>query len=108
MTSNSENQITRSDLIKSAVNTGALGMEFSWTYYKQMNIAFCLMVANMLKKIYAGRPDDYAEALHRHSAFFNITPQLAITFYHSKSFTIEINITDIYIGIVFVYSVIGG
>ena len=42
-----------------------------------MNIAFCLMVANMLKKIYAGRPDDYAEALHRHSAFFNITPQLA-------------------------------
>ena len=34
MTSNSENQITRSDLIKSAVNTGALGMEFSWTYYK--------------------------------------------------------------------------
>ena len=77
MTSNSENQITRSDLIKSAVNTGALGMEFSWTYYKQMNIAFCLMVANMLKKIYAGRPDDYAEALHRHSAFFNITPQLA-------------------------------
>ncbi len=77
MTSNSENQITGSDLIKSAVNTGALGMEFSWTYYKQMNIAFCLMVANMLKKIYAGRPDDYAEALHRHSAFFNITPQLA-------------------------------
>jgi len=77
MTSNSENQITRSDLIKSSLSTGALGMEFSWTYYKQMNIAFCLMVANMLKKIYAGRPDDYAEALHRHSAFFNITPQLA-------------------------------
>ena len=50
MTSNSENQITRSDLIKSAVNTGALGMEFSWTYYKQMNIAFCLMLAKMLKK----------------------------------------------------------
>ncbi len=42
-----------------------------------MNIAFCLMVANMLKKIYAGRPDDYAEALHRHCAFFNITVQFA-------------------------------
>ena len=77
MTSSPENKITRSDLVKSAVNVGALGMEFSWTYYKQMNIAFCLMVANMLKKIYAGRPDDYAEALNRHSAFFNITPQLA-------------------------------
>ena len=73
MTSSPENKITRSDLVKSAVNVGALGMEFSWTYYKQMNIAFCLMVANMLKKIYAGRPDDYAEALHRHCAFFNIT-----------------------------------
>ena len=60
MTSSPENKITRSDLVKSAVNVGALGMEFSWTYYKQMNIAFCLMVANMLKKIYAGRPDDYA------------------------------------------------
>ena len=77
MTSSPENKITRSDLVKSAVNTGALGMEFSWTYYKQMNIAFCLMVANMLKKIYAGRPDDYAEALHRHCAFFNITVQFA-------------------------------
>ena len=75
MTSSPENKITRSDLVKSAVNVGALGMEFSWTYYKQMNIAFCLMVANMLKKIYAGRPDDYAEALHRHCAFFNITVQ---------------------------------
>jgi len=53
MTSSPENKITRSDLVKSAVNVGALGMEFSWTYYKQMNIAFCLMVANMLKKIYA-------------------------------------------------------
>ena len=51
MTSSPENKITRSDLVKSAVNVGALGMEFSWTYYKQMNIAFCLMVANMLKKI---------------------------------------------------------
>ena len=77
MTSSPENKITRSDLVKSAVNVGALGMEFSWTYYKQMNIAFCLMVANMLKKIYAGRPDDYAAALHRHCAFFNITVQFA-------------------------------
>ena len=77
MTSSPENKITRSDLVRSAVNVGSLGMEFSWTYYKQMNIAFCLMVANMLKKIYAGRPDDYAEALHRHCAFFNITVQFA-------------------------------
>lgn len=69
--------ITKEDLIKSSLNVGALGMEFSWTYYKQMNIAFCLMVAKMLKKIYAGRPDDYIKALQRHAAFFNITVQFA-------------------------------
>lgn len=80
MTSNAtepQGVITKSDLIKSSLNVGALGMEFSWTYYKQMNIAFCLMVANILKKIYAGRPDDYNAALHRHAAFFNITVQFA-------------------------------
>lgn len=76
MTSN-ERVITKQDLVKASLNTGSLGMEFSWTYYKQMNIAFCLMVANMLKKIYRDRPEDYAEALHRHAAFFNITVQFA-------------------------------
>ena len=70
-------KITKKDLIRSSLNVGALGMEFSWTYYKQMNLAFCLMVAGMLKKIYHGRPDDYAAALHRHAAFFNITVQFA-------------------------------
>ena len=74
---NNQYKITKSDLIKSSLNTGALGMEFSWTYYKQMNLAFCLMVAGMLKKIYHGRPDDYAAALRRHAAFFNITVQFA-------------------------------
>lgn len=69
--------ITKQDLIKSSLNVGSLGMEFSWTYYKQMNLAFCLMVAKMLKKIYAGRPEAYNEALHRHAAFFNITVQFA-------------------------------
>ena len=70
-------KITKADLIKSSVNMGSLGMEFSWTYYKQMNIAFCLMVAKMLKKIYHDRPEDYAKALERHAAFFNITVQFA-------------------------------
>ena len=31
---NNQYKITKSDLIKSSLNTGALGMEFSWTYYK--------------------------------------------------------------------------
>lgn len=77
MAGSNERLITKSDLIKSSLNVGSLGMEFSWTYYKQMNLAFCLMIAKMLKKIYHGRPDDYIKALERHLAFFNITVQFA-------------------------------
>ena len=69
--------ITKSDLVKSSLNVGSLGMEFSWTYYKQMNLAFCLMVQKMLKKIYAGDEEAYNAALERHLAFFNITVQFA-------------------------------
>ena len=77
MTSSPENKITRSDLVKSAVNTGALGMEFSWTYVNQMGLAFGLMVKKMLKKIWHDDPAGYAAALERHTAFFNITVALA-------------------------------
>ncbi len=70
-------KITKSDLIKTSLNIGSLGMEFSWTYYKQMNIAFCLMMAKMLKKIYRNDEEGYRQALVRHMAFFNITVQFA-------------------------------
>ena len=70
-------KITKADLIKTSLNVGSLGMEFSWTYYKQMNIAFCLMMAKMLKKIYHDNEEGYREALVRHMAFFNITVQFA-------------------------------
>lgn len=72
-----EGVITKSDLIKSSLNVGSLGMEISWTYANQMGLAFCVMVDKMLRKIYAGDPEGYAAALERHSAFFNITVQLA-------------------------------
>ena len=74
---NNQYKITKSALINSSFNTGGLGMELFWTYYKKIKLAFCLMVAGMLKKIYHGRPDDYAAALRRHAAFFNITVQFA-------------------------------
>jgi fructoselysine and glucoselysine-specific PTS system IID component len=70
-------KINKHDLVKSSLNVGALGMEFSWTYYKQMNIAFCLMINNMLKKIYHDDEEGYWAAVQRHLAFFNITVQLA-------------------------------
>lgn len=72
-----ENAITKDDLVKSALNIGALGMEFSWTYVNQMGLAFGLMVKKMLKKIWHDDPKGYAAALERHTAFFNITVALA-------------------------------
>lgn len=71
------NAITKDDLVKSALNIGALGMEFSWTYVNQMGLAFGLMVKKMLKKIWHDDPAGYAAALERHTAFFNITVALA-------------------------------
>ncbi len=72
-----EHAITKDDLVKSALNVGALGMEFSWTYVNQMGLAFGLMVKKMLKKIWHDDPKGYAAALERHTAFFNITVALA-------------------------------
>lgn len=72
-----EHAITKDDLIKSSLNIGALGMEFSWTYVNQMGLAFGLMVKKMLKKIWHDDPEGYAAALERHTAFFNITVALA-------------------------------
>lgn len=68
-----QSPITRSDLIRASLNVGSLGLSFSWTYYKQMGIGFGLMIVGLLKKIYRGRPDDFAAALRRHVSFFNIT-----------------------------------
>lgn len=73
----SNNIITKNDLNKMAVNMGSLGMEFSWNYLGQMNLAFGLMMNPILKKIYKDDPEGYKEALIRHCEFFNITPQFA-------------------------------
>ena len=83
MTSKTENSaaysgpITKQDLLQSACNIGALGMEYSWNYPRQMHIAFALMINKMLKKVYKDDPEGYAAALARHLEFFNITPCLA-------------------------------
>lgn len=69
--------ITKKDMIKMSCNQGALGMEYSWNYPRQMHLAFCMMINSCLKKIYKDDPEGYAAALTRHVGFFNITPQLA-------------------------------
>lgn len=72
-----ERLITKKDMIKMSCNQGALGMEYSWNYPRQMHLAFCMMINSCLKKIYKDDPEGYAAALTRHVGFFNITPQLA-------------------------------
>lgn len=74
---NSEETITKKDLTRMSVNIGALGMEWSWNYPRQMHLAFCLMLEPLLKRIYKNNPEGYRDALERHVGFFNITPQLA-------------------------------
>lgn len=71
------NVITKKSLTRMCFNVGALGMEWSWNYPRQMHLAFCLMLEPQLKKIYKDDPKGYAETLTRHVEFFNITPQLA-------------------------------
>lgn len=69
--------ITKKDLVKTSLNVGSLGMEFSWTYVNQMGLAFCVMIMNCLKKIWGEGTEGYKQALERNAAFFNITVQLA-------------------------------
>lgn len=69
--------ISKKDLTRMAVNPGALGMEYSWNYPKQMSVPFCLMLNPLLKKIYKDDPKGYSEALQRHLEFFNITMYFA-------------------------------
>lgn len=77
MKTSNEKLFTKKDMTKMAVNAGALGMEYSWNYPRQMHLAFCMMIEKCLRKIYKDDPEGYAAALTRHVAFFNITPQLA-------------------------------
>lgn len=77
MKTSNEKMFTNKDMTKMAVNAGALGMEYSWNYPRQMHLAFCMMIEKCLRKIYKDDPEGYAAALTRHVAFFNFTPQLA-------------------------------
>lgn len=77
MKTSNEKMFTKKDMTKMAVNAGALGMEYSWNYPRQMHLAFCMMIEKCLRKIYKDDPKGYAAALTRHVAFFNVTPQLA-------------------------------
>lgn len=55
----------------------SLGMEWGWTYERQMNLAYYNMMRHALMKIYEGQPEKLNEAMTRNLEFFNITPQVA-------------------------------
>ena len=52
MKTSNEKMFTKKDMTKMAVNAGALGMEYSWNYPRQMHLAFCMMIEKCLRKIY--------------------------------------------------------
>lgn len=73
----SKKKLTKKDIRRMSLNEGSLGMEYSWNYERQMNVAFAMMIDPILRKIYANDDIGYYEALNRHLEFFNITPQFA-------------------------------
>lgn len=67
--------LTKQDLNRAVFH--GLGMEWGWTYERQMNLAYFNMVRHALEKIYKDQPEKLHEAMVRNVEFFNITPQLA-------------------------------
>ena len=72
---NKNGVLTKKDLNKAVFHS--LGMEWGWTCYRQMSLAYFNMVYRALKKIYKDQPKKFKEAMKRNLEFFNITPQLA-------------------------------
>lgn len=72
---NKNGVLTKKDLNKVVFHS--LGMEWGWTCYRQMSLAYFNMVYRALKKIYKDQPKKLKEAMKRNLEFFNITPQLA-------------------------------
>ena len=71
----STNMLTKKDLNRAVFH--GLGMEWGWTYERQMNLPYFNMVRHALQKIYKDQPEKLHEAMVRNVEFFNITPQLA-------------------------------
>lgn len=72
---NKTNMLTKQDLNRAVFH--GLGMEWGWTYERQMNLTYFNMVRHALEKIYKDQPEKLHEAMVRNVEFFNITPQLA-------------------------------
>ena len=69
-----ERKVTKGDLTKCFWHS--LSVDGSFNYERQMSLAFQYSISPVLKRLYP-KKEDMAEALVRHSEFYNVTPPLS-------------------------------
>lgn len=67
--------LTKQDQRKTFLRQGFLLGSFN--YERMQNMGFSYIMMPTLKRLYADRPEEYAQALRRHLEFFNTQPYLA-------------------------------
>lgn len=67
--------LTKQDQRKTFLRQGFLLGSFN--YERMQNMGFAYIMMPTLKRLYADRPEEYAQALRRHLEFFNTQPYLA-------------------------------
>lgn len=53
----------------------SLTLDSSWNYERQQNLAYCYIMAPIIRRVY-DREEDRAEALKRHLEFMSVTPHI--------------------------------
>ncbi len=68
--------ITKRDLIQSCINWG-FHAQACYNYERMQGIGFCHAMVPIFKKLYKEGSPEMAEAMQRHTGFFNTAPQFA-------------------------------
>ena len=53
----------------------SLTLDSSWNYERQQNLAYCYMMAPIIRRVY-DKEEDRAAALKRHLEFMSVTPHI--------------------------------
>lgn len=70
-----ENKLTKKEI--NAIFWRSFTLQNSESYAHMQALGYAYSMIPALNKIYEGRPEEYSEALLRHTAFFNTTPHVA-------------------------------
>lgn len=70
-----QNKVTKKDLNKVFWRSFTLQASESYAHMQALGYAYCMVP--VLQRVYKNRPEEYSEALLRHTAFFNTTPHIA-------------------------------